>query len=64
MSYVIYEPFWIKMRRSIAKLRGTEDPVVKAFDDQHRRIFNASHGHISSGKDSDESGKNPRTDVK
>ena len=64
MSYVIHEPFWIKMRRSIAKLRGTEDPVVKAFDEEHHRIFNASHGHFSSGKNADESEKNPRTDGK
>ena len=64
MSYVIIEPLNIKIRRFLAKCRGTEDPVVKDFDRMHRDLFNASHGVFKSPDTEKESGKDQKSDSK
>ena len=46
MSYVILEPLGIKMRRCIEWITNTEDPKVKQFDENHKKMFDISHGII------------------
>lgn len=51
MSYIIVEPLSIKVRRFIEKMTGNKDAKVTKFDDNHRKMFNASHGIIEKQED-------------
>lgn len=51
MSYVVVEPLNIKVRRFIEKMTGNKDAKVAEFDDNHRKMFNASHGIIEKQED-------------
>ena len=51
-AFVIIEPLNIKMRRLIAKKRGTSDKKVEEFDKMCEKVSNASHGRISFNSES------------
>lgn len=51
MSYVVVEPLNIKVRRFIEKMTGNKDEKVKEFDDNHKKMFDASHGNIEKQED-------------
>lgn len=51
MSYVVIEPLNIKVRRFIEKMTGNKDEKVKEFDDNHKKMFDASHGVIEKQDD-------------
>ena len=50
MSYVVIEPFNIKIRRAISKVLKRSDQKVEEFDQKVKEAFEASHPWLKTPK--------------